>query len=189
MLLMPVMILLLLVLLLLLSLVRCTRIASSSSVVSVLICVTTATFFEPGFSRISFLTRQQPRHAVASRGCQPRGLPPQPGEPHPGLRFLAPPTTNPGRRQNSGGEIPRDDLKMICSDPTSSAQLALPARPGLTACLLLPVLLNRCDGPPYVHRACHGGHLGACKSHHLRAQLVDTRLHSSAHSSAARSHL
>ena len=91
MLLMPVMILLLLVLLLLLSLVRCTRIASSSSVGSVLICVTTATFFETGFSRSSFLTRKQPRHAVASRGCQPRGLPPQPGEPqgHPGLHNLA----------------------------------------------------------------------------------------------------
>ena len=72
-----------------LSLVRCTRIASSSSVVSVLICVTTATFFETGFSRSSFLTRK-------SRGCQPRGLPPQPGEPHPGLRNPAPPTTNPG---------------------------------------------------------------------------------------------
>ena len=92
MLLMPVMILLLLVLLLLLSLVRCTRIASSSSVVSVLICVTTATFFETGFSRSSFLTRK-------SRGWQPRGLPPQPGEPHPGLRNPAPPTTNPGAPQ------------------------------------------------------------------------------------------
>ena len=75
MLLMPVMILLLLVLLLLLSLVRCTRIASSSSVVSVLICVTTATFFETGFSRSSFLTRKsrKPAADLPSLG-NPRGI-------------------------------------------------------------------------------------------------------------------
>ena len=89
---MAVMILLLLVLLLWLLLVRCIRIASSSRVVSVLICVTTATFFETGFSRSSFLTR---------KSRNPAAYLPSLGNPIPGFvtrrpppPTLAPPTTN-----------------------------------------------------------------------------------------------